>query len=133
MAISFQNALGIHEHALQFRAKRTEVLASNLVNSDTPNYKARDIDFAQELKRQQGLAMGGLKPAATRSGHIGHGNLSHEPQLMYRIPNQPSIDGNTVEEQEELARYAKNSMDFQASFQFLNSKFKGLQKAIRGE
>ena len=133
MSISFDKALGIHEQAMVFRTKRTEVLASNLINADTPNYKARDIDFGQELKRQQGLAMGGLKPVTTRSGHIGHANMAPEPELLYRIPNQPSIDGNTVEEQEELSRFAKNSMDFQASFQFLNSKFQGLQKALKGE
>ena len=45
MSISFDKALGIHEKALGFRAQRAEVLANNIANADTPNYKARDLDF----------------------------------------------------------------------------------------
>jgi flagellar basal-body rod protein FlgB len=59
--------------------------------------------------------------------------LAFEPQLQYRNPLQPSLDGNTVDEQVEMTKFAKNSLDFQASFQFLNGKFKGLKNAIRGE
>jgi flagellar basal-body rod protein FlgB len=133
MAISFDRALGIHEQAVQFRAKRTEVLASNLVNADTPNYKARDIDFKSHLDSQFNGGQGAVAMTATRSGHIGASAVAREPELLYRTPFQSSVDGNTVEEQEEMSRFAKNSMDFQASLQFLNGKFKGLQSAIRGE
>lgn len=132
MAINFQSALGIHEAALHVRAKRAEVLANNLVNADTPNYKARDIDFKSALKTaQQGMGQQGLK--TTNSRHIGGNNFVGQPNLMYRNPLQPSLDGNTVEEQVEMTRFAKNSMDFQASFQLLNSKFKGLSRAIKGD
>jgi len=131
MAINFNNALGIHEQALQLKVKRSEVLANNLVNADTPNFKARDIDFQAVLKGQQGATSTRLQ--ATHSRHIAPSSLAFEPQLQYRNPLQPSLDGNTVDEQVEMTRFAKNTMDFQASFQFLNGRFKGLKSAIRGD
>lgn len=135
MAIGFQQALGIHEQALELRAQRSEVLASNLVNADTPNYKARDIDFRAALQTQMAKSVGNVRMTSTHDRHIGGSNTALHPEarLMYRIPNQSSLDGNTVEEQEDLARFAKNTMDFQASFQMLNGKFKGLKHAIRGD
>ncbi len=131
MGISFDNALGVHEQALQFKVKRSEVLAQNLINADTPNYKARDIDFKSVLNNEQ--ASSNTRLHATNKRHIAPSNLSFDPQLKYRNPLQPSLDGNTVDEQVEMTKFAKNTMDFQASFQFLNGKFKGLRNAIKGE
>ncbi|WP_101760336.1 flagellar basal body rod protein FlgB [Oceanicoccus sp. KOV_DT_Chl] len=133
MAINFQSALGIHEKALHVRAKRAEILANNLVNTDTPNFKARDMDFKSVLKGQMVNTPGSTRIVATNSRHIGGSNNLFEPELMYRNPMQPSLDGNTVDEQGEMSRYAQNTMDFQASFQLLNSKFKGLTNAIKGD
>ena len=132
MAISFNKALGLHEQAVHFRAKRAEVLASNLVNADTPNYKARDMDFQTVLKMQS-AQQSGRSLSTTHSRHINTSAAGFTPELMYRIPMQPSLDGNTVEEQAELARFAKNSLDFQASFRMLNGKLKGLKGALRGD
>ncbi len=133
MAISFSNALGIHEDALRFRSQRAEVLANNLANADTPNFKARDIDFQSILKQQ---AQGGdtLAMKATHSGHHqASPDLFDSANLLYRTPQQPSIDGNTVEEHVEHGEYMKNSLAFQAGFTFLNGKFKGLMTAIKGD
>jgi flagellar basal-body rod protein FlgB len=131
MAISFQSALGIHEKALHVRATRAEVLANNLVNADTPNFKARDIDFKSILRGEMAAS---TSMAATNSRHIGVGSTDMlSPDLLYRNPLQPSLDGNTVEEQVEMSRFAQNTMDFQASFQMLNGKFKGLRNAIKGD
>ncbi len=132
MAISFQNALGIHEKALHVRTVRAEVLANNLVNADTPNFKARDFDFKSALNSQMASQSAGKGMVATNSRHIGASSQSFQPELLYRTPLQPSLDGNTVEEQVEMSRFAKNMMDFQASFQLLNGRFKGLQSAITG-
>jgi flagellar basal-body rod protein FlgB len=107
MSISFDKALGIHEQALGFRAQRAEVLANNIANADTPNYNSRHIEA-------QGLSSG-------------------DESLLYRTPMQPSIDQNTVDAQLEQSAYAENSVNFQASFTLLNSKFKGLMSALRGE
>lgn len=133
MSISFNNALGIHEQALNVRVKRAEVLANNLANADTPGFKARDLDFKAALNssmNQSGSAQS-MDIAKTNSKHLSTNNGSSE-SLLYRNPTQPSIDGNTVDTQQEMAAYMKNAMDYQASFQFLNSKFKGLTSAIKG-
>lgn len=133
MAISFDKALGIHDDALTMRSQRAEVLANNLANADTPGFKARDIDFRAALKdaseSQSGAAM-----ERTNDRHMGTGGaMTERAALLYRVPHQPSVDGNTVETQQEQSRYMRNAMDFQASFQFLSSKFKGLSSAIKGQ
>jgi flagellar basal-body rod protein FlgB len=131
MAINFDNALGIHESALTTRISRAEVLANNIANADTPGFKARDIDFKAALSQAQSDS---LPLAGSNSRHIDtNAVMSERAQLMYRNPQQPSLDGNTVDAQQEQARYMRNAMDYQASFQFLNSKFSGLMKAIKGQ
>jgi len=132
MAISFEAALGVHEAAFKLRAQRAEVLANNMANVDTPNYKARDLDFKQALARQ---TEGQTDLSVTHEGHIPL-TLDNDlggSDLLYRTPNQPSIDGNTVEEHVEHAEYMKNALDFQASFTFLNGSFRGMLTALRGE
>ncbi len=134
MAISFANALGIHEQALLFRTQRAEVLANNLANADTPNYKSRDLDFAKVLEVQQQKQNGHFGLTQTDSRHIAAEGVSDgDASLLYRNPYQPSIDQNTVDAQVEQAKYAENAVQFQASFTLLNSKFKGLVNALRGE
>lgn len=135
MSISFDSALGIHPQALSFRSQRAEVLANNLANADTPNYKARDLDFASVLAAQSDKAQHGtFATTLTNSRHIEADGVSlSDESLKYRIPSQPSLDQNTVDAQVEQANYAQNATQFQASFTFLNSKFKGLMTAIRGE
>jgi len=136
MSISFDKALGIHEKALGFRAQRAEVLANNIANADTPNYKARDLEFgsvlaAQAAKGQQG-SFGGVN--LTNEKHIAaEGMEIADPSLRFRTPHHASLDQNTVDVQIEQASYAQNAVDFQASFTLLNSKFKGLISALRGE
>ncbi len=135
MSISFDSALGIHEKALGFRAQRAEVLANNLANADTPNFKARDLDFASVLAAQADKSKNGtFNMATTQTQHIAMQGLElADPGLNYRVPTQPSIDQNTVDEQIEQSNYAENAVQFQASFTLLNAKFKGLVAAIRGE
>jgi flagellar basal-body rod protein FlgB len=132
MAISFDNALGIHQHAVEARVKRAEVLANNLANADTPGFKARDVDFQAMMQRAQ-ESVSGFQMETTDDAHMDVSASGAEGELLYRVPYQPSVDGNTVNTQQEQARFMRNAMDFQASFQFLNSKFSGLTKAIKGE
>jgi flagellar basal-body rod protein FlgB len=134
MPISFEAALGIHEKALHVRSERAGVLANNLANIDTPNYKARDLDFKQILNQQSSSSEGQLAAQVTNDRHMAMDTtFGEDADLLYRTPQQPSIDGNTVEDQIEHAEYMKNALAFQASFQFLNSKFQGLKSAIRGD
>ncbi|GAA5316143.1 MAG: flagellar basal body rod protein FlgB [Candidatus Pelagadaptatus aseana] len=134
MAINFENALGIHEDAMRFRAKRASILANNLANVDTPNYKARDMDFKTALDNKMNAHGKPLELATTHNSHReAKGLLEDDGGLLYRTPEQPAIDGNTVEEHVEHAKFMENSLDFQTSFTLLNSKFKGLKTALRGE
>ena len=135
MSISFDKALGIHEKALNFRAQRAEVLANNISNADTPNFKARDLDFSSVLAAEnEKTQSGGFALNMTNSRHIeAQGMGMGDGTLLYRTPSQPSLDQNTVDSQVEQANYTENAMGFQASFTLLNSKFKGLVAALRGE
>ena len=129
MPISFDSALGVHAKALQVRARRAEMLASNIANADTPGYKARDIDFKAALNQAQ--SAGKLK--TTHSNHISTAVTDSNMQTLYRVPSQPSLDGNTVDAQLEKAAFAENALRYQASLTFLGGKFKGLMAALKGE
>lgn len=120
MALNLDKALGAHSEALRLRAERTQLLASNLANAATPGYKARDLDFAAEMRR-------------TRGDGIDAGPLSAGRELLYRLPHNPSQDGNTVEQGVEQALFSQNASDFQMSLTFLNMQLRGLAAAIRGE
>ena len=135
MAINFDNALGIHQQALALREKRSEVLASNLVNADTPGYKARDLDFQSVLKQTLNptLQPSGQRLERTQAGHLAPPQQLLGAELMYRNPQQVSLDGNTVESHIEQAKYAENAVQYQASLRFLSNKFAGLMSALRGE
>jgi len=129
MPINFDKALGSHEQALKIQARRASALSSNIVNADTPGYKARDIDFKQILNNSKGdmLAM-----TSTDSSHIStQGMGSMGMALKYRMPNQPSLDGNTVDLDMEKSAYAENAVRYQTSLRFLTGKFQGMMKAFR--
>jgi flagellar basal-body rod protein FlgB len=128
-ALGFKNSLGIHPHTLQLRAARAEVLANNLANADTPNFKARDFDFNAMLEAESRRS---LEMNATDKRHL-RGNVNVDSDLMYRNPYQPAIDGNTVDSQMEQSFYTENALRYNASFEFLNSKFTGLKGAIKGQ
>ena len=126
-------ALGIHPQALAIASQRLELLAANIANADTPNFKARDLDFRAALAEasgQQGMAL-----AATRPGHIssGAGAPGGSAEALYRVPNHAALDGNTVDSQLEHAAFAENAVRYQASLDFINSRISGLRKALKGE
>ena len=104
--MTFDKLFGIHEEALHLRARRAEVLASNLANADTPGYKARDFDFEAMLKKEMQPP---VRLASTHAGHIraDHGIVA-STQMAYRIPQQTSLDGNTVEVEREQAEFSAN-------------------------
>jgi flagellar basal-body rod protein FlgB len=129
--MNFDKVFGIHEQALELRARRAEVLASNLANADTPGYKARDLDFKAILRGQMDGPASRLK--TTRPGHIqaGAGGLPLGA-LKYRNPQQPSLDGNTVEAEREQVEFSANAVRYQASLRFLEGRIRTLRTAITG-
>jgi flagellar basal-body rod protein FlgB len=110
--------MGVHAAALKLREQRTELLANNLANADTPGFKARDLDFKAAL-------------AAATNATASPG--SAEAFLKYRTPLAPSLDGNTVDAQLEQAAFAENAVRYQATLSFLSSQFRSLMTAITGQ
>ena len=137
MAISFDKALGIHQQALSLREQRQSVLAANIANADTPGYQARDVDFRSALASTQGSSNGeGLAMKVTNQNHIARGNSTQsnsEPIApKYRVPTQPSEDGNTVESHIEQAAFADNTTRYQTTLHFLSGRFASMKNVISG-
>jgi len=127
----FQNIFGIHEQALLLQGQRVGILAANLANADTPNYKARDIDFSAVLAHSDAAPL----PLATTDGaHIAmNDGATPSADLMYRNPYQASLDGNTVEMPVEQAAFSENNVRYQASLGFINATIGELTLAINGQ
>lgn len=129
MSISFKDAFAGHDQMLMFRTARASVLANNIANADTPNYKARDISFESMLSAERDR----LTLAGNDAQHIdAQSSVAAGDELMYRNPSQPSLDGNTVDMQREQAEFAQNSMQYDTSFMLLNRKISGMKKALTG-
>jgi len=126
----FSGAFGIHERALGVRSQRLETLSRNIANADTPNYKARDIDFKAVLgaAQQQETAM-----TSTSAGHFAAGQELSPDGMRYRTPFNTSFDGNTVEMSVEQANYGKAAADYQATLNFLENRVSSVRKALRGD
>lgn len=104
--------------ALKLRSYRQELLAANIANADTPNYKAVDFNFAQALSSAAAPAAGGGTVDA--------------PRVLYRVPTQPSLDGNTVEMDAERAQFADNTVRYEAALRVLNQQIKTMLAALQG-
>jgi flagellar basal-body rod protein FlgB len=134
MPLNLDAYLGVHSAALKLRAQRSELLATNLANADTPNYQARDIDFKSALAQATGTA-NTMKLATTNAAHqataIGAGGVTSD--LKYRVPLAPSLDGNTVDPQLEQAAFGENAVRYQTTLTFLSAKFRSLMTAITGQ
>ena len=119
-----------HETALKLRAHRNQVLSANIANADTPNYKARDVDFATALK-----SAGASQLSLTRTSDL-HKNAWGTSELgasvKYRIPMQPTLDGNTVETDVEQAAFAENAVQYRATLAFLDGQIRSLRYALKG-
>lgn len=128
-------ALRFQQEALNLRAQRQEVLAANIANADTPGYQARDIDFASELKKvmQRGRdATSVVALTMTSTQHIPAQALTPPTaELQYRIPDQPSLDGNTVDMDRERTQFADNSLQYQMSLSALSGQIKGMMNVLQ--
>ena len=121
--------LGIHARALSTWSRRNEVLAANIANADTPNYKARDLDFRAELARAREPS---VRLIRTHAGHQAGGATAGDSHLLYRIPHQPALDGNSVEADVEQGKFAENALHYQASLRFIGGKIRTMRAAIAG-
>jgi flagellar basal-body rod protein FlgB len=127
-------ALNFNREALNLRAQRQEVLASNIAHADTPNYKARDIDFTSRLTEavERGRASQSMSMSVTSSGHIrAEAQAMPDQNLLYRVPNQSSIDGNTVEMDVERINFADNALRYESNLTVIGAKIKTLLSAVQ--
>lgn len=114
-----ESLFGIHGTALALRSQRLSLLASNIANAATPNYKARDIDFARALDM------------ATTSGRDTRSAAADA--VAYRVPINPSLDGNTVELSTEQTLFAENAVQYRTTLAFLEGRISTLKRALKGE
>jgi len=123
-----ENAFGIHEQALNVKSRRMEMIAGNIANADTPHFKARDLDFKKILAAENPAPM-----AATDTRHFAAGELENPGGVVYRVPYNAAVDGNTVEINVEQAKYGEAAGDYQATLRFLESRVGSIRKALKGE
>lgn len=120
---------GISEKALKLSEDRAVMLTSNLVNSSTPHFKARDIDFQKALQN----AGNDASLLMTNAAHISPTNLTNGTTTQYRVPNQMGLDGNTVDDEIERKNFIENALHYQVNLTFVQNKTSELMKAIKGE
>jgi len=132
MSISNDRLFGIHDDALRLRSQRMSVLSSNLANADTPGYKARDLKFDDALREAAGVSKG-LQLARTHAGHLSLSGSATSARELYRVPEQPSLDGNTVNTEAERVKFMENSVQYQSTLSFLNSRISSINTALKGE
>lgn len=126
--------LNLHHQALSLRAARQELLSSNVANADTPNFKAKDIDFASVLRERLAPAAPSNKVSLNTTSLLHINSAAQEipgDSALYRVPLQPSADGNTVDMDMERTRFADNSIKYDASITFINNEFKNLMLAMQ--
>ncbi|MEO8400425.1 MAG: flagellar basal body rod protein FlgB [Gammaproteobacteria bacterium] len=124
---------GLSEKALKLSEDRSVLLSNNVVNSSTPNFKARDIDFQKVLK-QEASGQDSNSLAITDKNHLQPiTELGGGEQVMYRVPNQKSLDGNTVDPDIERKDFIENALHYQVNLTFIQNKSEQLMKAIKGD
>jgi flagellar basal-body rod protein FlgB len=132
MMANLEQHVSVYSQALNLRTQRHQVLASNIANADTPNYKARDFNFTTAMQNAlSGRAQaGGIALATTSAGHISGGSGSGAAQLQFRKETQSAVDGNTVDMDVERAQITDNAMQYQILTQLIGDKFKGIRSAL---
>lgn len=131
MVTKLDNALSFQHQALSLRAYRQQVIAANIANSDTPNYKARDIDFSAALKNAvAGRGGAGLEMARTSGRHLSAGGDAGSAPLLFRKETQPSADGNTVNMDVERSQFSENSIQYEAGITFITHQLRMMTAAV---
>jgi flagellar basal-body rod protein FlgB len=131
MAISFEKAFGLHPEGMLLREKRSAILADNIANADTPGYKAKDLDFVTALENAKSKQSSSISRTHEKHFQIST-DMKHEVKFR-NVEQTDTGDGNSVDIHRERNAFSQNSMEYQASLNFLNSKISGLKKALGGQ
>ncbi len=129
----FTDRLDAQGKALGLLARRQQVLAANIANADTPGFKSRDMDFAAALAQAREGAPAAGAMAVTSTRHLSVGLAAPGNELQYRTPDQPSMDGNTVDLDRERANFADNALRYEATLRFINGNVRTMLSAITGQ
>ena len=139
------DSLNFQADALSLRSERQRLIASNIANADTPNYVARDFNFAQALRDATGVSSAGQSPlaqpklgmAASSPMHLnaagGLAGNGAQPELNYATASQTNLDSNSVDMDRERANFADNTVRYEATLRFINSQVRTLNTAITGQ
>lgn len=134
MINKLDDAFRFQQEALSLLSRRQDVLASNIANADTPGYLARDMDFSQQLKttmENQAMVKPSVTLSLTSNKHIeGKSAPFDDSQLLYRVPDQPSADGNTVDMDRERINFADNAVKYQSGLTFLGADIKKMMTVL---
>lgn len=130
MALDLDSYFGIHTKALRIWEQRSSQIANNLANVNTPNYKAKDIDFKAALSDAMTTD---AEMKVDSPNHIQVSTMPFDAHTKYRVQNDVSLDGNSVDKDVETAEFAHNALNYQASLSFLDGKIKSMLTALRGE
>jgi len=126
-----------YSSSLQLRAYRQQVLASNIANADSPNYQARDFDFTRALKSAAGEGQAGTALQTSSGNHLrsvnSTGGVSDNAKLAYTVQTQPSLDGNSVDMDQQRANFTDNAIRYESTLRFINSHVKTMLSAIQGQ
>lgn len=129
MALNIDKVFAGHARALGIANQRLQLLAANIANADTPHFKARDIDFKAAMKD---VGEPKVQLRSTHPKHLATAGAPNRAEVQYRVPEQPSLDGNTVDTQRESSAIAETAVRYQATLTFLNHRIQGLRLAITG-
>ncbi|MBI3775920.1 MAG: flagellar basal body rod protein FlgB [Gammaproteobacteria bacterium] len=134
MVNMLDNYFGVHEQALRVRSTRAQLLAENIANADTPNFKARDIDFAAALA-SAGQEVNATHLLVTDARHMttAAGNERFGSDILFRTPQAATLDGNSVDSDFEKSEFLRNAVEYQASLKFIDGKIRNLMSAIKGD
>lgn len=133
MTSKLDDVLNVHQIALRLRAYRQQLLAGNIANADTPNFKARDIDFSSAMQSALSSRPGNSGLTTTSPRHFGaRADNPAGAQALYRTPHQPSLDGNSVDMDVERTQFADNAIHYEANLTFISSQLKSMLAAIQG-
>lgn len=127
---SLDQHLAVLSQAMNMRTQRHQVLASNIANADTPNYKARDFSFESAMQNALAGRDGGIALTRTAGGHIAGGSSGASAAIQFRKETQSAVDGNTVDMDVERSQIAENALQYQIVAQLISEKIKGMRNAL---
>src|SRR5690625_1045577 len=118
------------EKSLAYSTEKNRIIADNIANVDTPNYKAKKVVFKNVLASSMDKT---IQNKRTHSKHFSFRNMVDQSYVVRENTNTMyNHNGNNVDIDQEMAELAKNQIYYQAVVDRLNGKFSNIEKVIRG-